>query len=67
MTLQQAITRATGEGFKVWHSSDPETLGFWLTTPKRPRRPPEDHGVFRDETRAWFAAASMCEEATEAN
>lgn len=59
MTLQDAITRATREGFKVWH--DAETAGWWLTTPKRPRRPPEDHGVFKDETRAWFAAASMCE------
>lgn len=58
MTLQEAMTKATREGFKVWY--DEETRGWWLTTPKRPRRPPEDHGAFKDETRAWMAAASLC-------
>lgn len=61
MTLSDAITAATREGFKVWKSDDPETAGWWITTPKRPRRPPEDHGTFKSETRAWFAAASMCD------
>jgi hypothetical protein len=61
-TLQDAIHTATREGFKVWHSDDPETLGWWVTTPKKPRRPPEDHGVFKDETRAWLAAASLAAE-----
>ena len=58
-SLQDAITRATREGYKVSFSDDPETRGWWITTPKRPRHPPEEHGAFKDETRAWMAAALM--------
>lgn len=59
MTLQDAINAASRAGFKVWLCDEPETRGWWITTPKRPRRPPEDHGAFKDEARAWFAAASL--------
>lgn len=62
MTLQDAHIIATGAGFKVWHSEDPETLGWWITSPKRYRRASEDHGTFKTEDRAWFAAASMAQQ-----
>jgi hypothetical protein len=58
-SLQEAINTASREGFKVRYSDDPETLGWWVTTPKRPRHPSEEHGAFKDETRAWMAAALM--------
>ena len=60
MTLQDAINQATREGFKVRREADdPETRGWWIIAPKRFRRPSEEHGVYRDETRAWMAAALM--------
>lgn len=62
MKLGEAINAATREGFKVWHSTEEETRGWWVTSPKRPRRPSEDHGTFKTEERAWFAAASMAGE-----
>jgi hypothetical protein len=55
MTLQDAINTATRAGFKVHHDEG----HWWVTTPKRPRRPSEVQGTFKDETRAWFAAASL--------
>lgn len=66
MVLAEAITTATRAGFKVHHSDDAETRGWWITTPKRPRRPSEEQGTFKDETRAWMAAASLALE-DEAN
>lgn len=59
MTLQDAIAAATRAGFKVRFEDDPDTMGWWIITPRLPRRPSEKHGAFRDEARAWFAAASM--------
>lgn len=61
MTLQDAINAATRDGFKVRYCDEVETRGWWVTTPKRPRRPPEEQGAFKDETRAWFAAALMAQ------
>ena len=55
MTLLDAITEASKAGYRIHQDED----GWWVTTPKRPRRPSEVLGSHHDEARAWFAACSM--------
>lgn len=57
MTLLECMTLATREGFKVSH--DPEEGGFWITTPKRPRRPSQYLGAYKTERDAWVGAAHL--------
>lgn len=63
MTLLDAMNEATRAGFTVFYSSETETRGWWVSAPKRPRVPAAEHGVFKSETRAWFAACSMARDA----
>lgn len=55
MNLKDAIALATLHKFTVWQDEH----GWWVTIPKRPKKSAEDHGTFRDQNRAWFAAAAM--------
>lgn len=42
-------------GFSVFCKDD----WWWVRVPTRPRRPANNQGAFKDETRAWLAAASL--------
>lgn len=56
-TWLDLINEASGKGYRVAWSDEAE--GWTITTPKRPRRPPEELGTYRDEGAAWRGAALL--------
>ena len=57
MTLHEIISQATRAGYRVAFCSEPG--GWLLTTPKAPRRPSLELGLYRDERTAWMDAALL--------
>lgn len=57
MTLLEAITLATGKGYKVTHEAD--WPGWVITTPDRPRHPSQQLGAYPQERSAWMDAAAL--------
>jgi hypothetical protein len=58
MTINDCVLAATRHGLKVWQDED----GWWISVPKRPRRPAETLGTYRSEDRAWVGAALVCKD-----
>lgn len=54
---QTFIDRAVAKGYSVQFNEEWE--GWTVITPKRPRRPPEEHGTYKDQRAAWRGAAGM--------
>ena len=57
MTLHEVISLASRQGYRVAYSE--EEGGWLLTTPKAPRKPPQELGLYRDERTAWMDAALL--------
>jgi hypothetical protein len=55
--MHEIISQATRAGFIVYH--DEKIGGWWIRTPKRPRRPSQELGTFKDERTAWMDAALL--------
>jgi hypothetical protein len=54
-TWLELINEASAKGYRVSFSDEHE--GWIITTPKRPRRPSEELGSYKDESAAWRGAA----------
>ena len=57
MTMHEVISMATREGYRVAYC--PDAGGWWLTTPKAPRKPPQELGLYPNERTAWMDAALL--------
>lgn len=63
MTMHEVISLATSKGYRVAYRE--EEGGWIVTTPKAPRRPPQELGTYKDERTAWMDAALLATSNTE--